>query len=85
MRVKFALFCAVLLAACDSNVAGITFESGFLVDEDAAWSEGFDAGVVACRSDERQFVKYKSGTSAAVAWTEGYYSALHAACPEKSR
>ena len=85
MRVRFALLFVVSLAACDVKVAGITFDSGFLVDKDSAWSEGYAAGVVACRSSERQFVKYKSGTAAAEAWTEGYYSALHATCPGKSR
>lgn len=83
MKVKAALICAALLVGCDSEVAGIKFESGFLVDNDTAWGEGYDAGVTACRSNQRQFVKYKSDSAAAEAWTDGYYSALNANCPSK--
>ena len=36
MKVKAGLLCAALPIGCDSEVAGIKFESGFLVDKDTA-------------------------------------------------
>jgi hypothetical protein len=84
IKLTAGLFMALSFSGCDKEVAGVTFESGFMVDPDTAYDEGWDAGQNACRSDQIQFVKYKSGTEAASNWRRGYGDAQAANCPNKS-
>jgi len=72
-----------LAGACDSNVGGVTFESGFGVSDEQARDEGFRAGQRACETNARQLVKYKSGTTAEAAWLSGHRAALAEHCPER--
>jgi hypothetical protein len=79
----FPMLAAVVLYGCDSNVGGVTFESGFGVSDEQAFQEGVQARQVACATNTRQLVKYKSGTDAEAAWIRGHQAALAQHCPDK--
>jgi len=68
----------LLVTGCDREVAGITFESGFMVDPGVAYQEGYQVGVVTCKNQKGSFSKYKSGTQAFAKYMEGWRAAMYA-------
>ena len=66
------------IAGCDEKVAGVNFESGFMVDPQVAYAEGYEAGVATCNNQKRFFSQYKSGTKTYQKYMEGWMAGMHA-------